>query len=171
MKFVLSILIVTAALRAGPLRKENLQAEFESLTAGFDGRVGLCAQDQTGAVCVNEDQRFSLQSVMKLIVAVAVMDAVDHGRWRLDEQVVVHRKDLSLYVQPIAKLITAQSYSTTFGDLVRRAIVDSDSAADGHRRAGMASRVCGPGGTGAGDGRRSRKPEGCIVSEVSNRCA
>jgi hypothetical protein len=76
-------------------------------------------------VCVNGDKRFSLQSVMKLIVGVAVMDAVDHGRWRLDEPVVVHRKDLSLYVLPIAKGNRWRRF-TTIGDLVRRAIVDSD---------------------------------------------
>lgn len=58
MKFVFSMVIFTAALWAGPLWKEDLQAEFESLTAGFDGRVGLCAQDRTGAACVNRDRYF-----------------------------------------------------------------------------------------------------------------
>src|SRR5882724_6328222 len=95
---------------AASLDREKLQAELEGLTRGFDGRVGLCVQDQRGAVCVNSDQQFSLQSVVKLIVGVAVMDAVDHKGWRLDEPVVVHKKDLSLYVQPIAKLVTEAGY-------------------------------------------------------------
>jgi beta-lactamase class A len=66
---------------------------------------------------------------MKLIVGMAVMDAVDNDGWRLDERVDVHKQDLSLYVQPIAKLVTADGFQTTIGDLVRRGIADSDSAA------------------------------------------
>jgi beta-lactamase class A len=129
MKFVALGIVLAAALGAGSLQKEKLQTELQNLATGFDGRVGVCVQDQHGLVCVNGNQRFSLQSVMKLIVGVAVMDAVDNRGWRLDEPVVVHKKDLSLYVQPIAKLITDAGYRTTVGDLVRRAIVDSDSAA------------------------------------------
>jgi beta-lactamase class A len=114
---------------AAPLQKDKLQIEFQTLTRGFDGRVGICAQDETGLACAKGDQRFSLQSVMKLLVGLAVMDAVDHRGWRLDEEIVVRKEDLSLYVQPIAELVKDQGYRTTVGDLVRRAIVDSDSAA------------------------------------------
>ena len=66
---------------------------------------------------------------MKLIVAVAVMDRVDNRDWRMNEGLVIHKQDLSVFVQPIADLVTDQGYRTTIGDLVRRAIVDSDSAA------------------------------------------
>lgn len=124
-----SIFILTSSLWAGVLDKESLQSEFARSTGGFDGRAGICAQDQSGVVCTNGDQRFSIQSVMKMLVGMAVMDAVDHGRMRLDERVIVHKKDLSIYMQPIAKLVTDKGYSTTVGDLVRRGIVDSDSAA------------------------------------------
>ncbi|MEO8028158.1 MAG: serine hydrolase, partial [Bryobacteraceae bacterium] len=96
---------------------------------GFDGRVGVCAQDGVRSACFQGDDRYSLQSVMKLIVGMAVMDAVDHRGWKLDERVTIRKADLSLYVQPIAKLVTGTGYTTTVGDLVRRAIVDSDSAA------------------------------------------
>src|ERR1700728_3382940 len=67
---------------AAPLQKDKLQIEFQTLTRGFDGRVGICAQDETGLACANGDQQFSLQSVMKLLVGLAVMDAVDHRGWR-----------------------------------------------------------------------------------------
>ena len=42
---------------------------------------------------------------------------------------MVRRQDLSLFVQPIAQLVTDSGYRTTVGDLIRRAVVDSDSAA------------------------------------------
>lgn len=66
---------------------------------------------------------------MKLVAGAAVMDAIDHRNWRLADSVIVRREDLSLFVQPIARLVTPDGYRTTVGDLVRRAIVDSDSAA------------------------------------------
>jgi hypothetical protein len=55
---------------------------------------------------------------------------VDAGGLHLDEKVVLHRNDLSLAVQPMAKLVwpTGQ-YTTNISDLVRRAVIDSDSAA------------------------------------------
>ena len=121
--------ILLALVLCGIGQSASLKNELAGLATGFDGRVGVCVQERSGAVCENGDRRFSLQSVMKLIVAVAVMDRVDSRGWRLDEPVVVHKKDLSVFVQPIAALVTEQGYRTTVGDLVRRAIVDSDSAA------------------------------------------
>ena len=107
----------------------TLTSSLQDLAKEFDGRVGICVQDQRSISCVNGEQSFSLQSVVKLVVGAAVMDAVDHRGWRLDEPVIVRRSDLSLSAQPIAKLVTRDGYRTTVGDLVRRAIVDSDSAA------------------------------------------
>ena len=119
----------SAARRGEQARQEELRGELVRLTAGFAGRVGIGVADSSGVVCVRGEERFSLQSVMKLIVGMAAMDAVDGRGWTLDEEVVVRREDLSLYVQPLAKLGTAEGYRTTVGDLVRRAVVDSDSAA------------------------------------------
>jgi beta-lactamase class A len=119
--FVLNIGIVSA----GSLNKKELQMDLERLAANQNGRIGVCAGD----VCVHGDERFSLQSVMKLIVAATTMDMVDHHGWRLDEPVTVRKQDLSLYAQPIADLVKEHGYKTAIGDLVRRAVVDSDSAA------------------------------------------
>jgi beta-lactamase class A len=79
--------------------------------------------------CARGDERFSLQSVMKLLVAVAVLDRVDRGEWRLTDEVIVRRQDLSLHVQPLAKLVGEHGFATDIGDLVRRAVIASDSAA------------------------------------------
>jgi beta-lactamase class A len=112
------------------LDTEALQKDFEAIVQGFPGRVGVCALDRGRSACLNADEPFALQSVMKLLVGLAVMDAVDTRGWRLDESVTLHKEDLSLYVQPIANLVRERgSYTTTVGDLIRRAIDDSDSAA------------------------------------------
>jgi beta-lactamase class A len=114
---------------AQSLQQADLQKQMEDATRGFDGRIGVCVQDSSHFSCVSGDERFPLQSVMKLLVAIAVMDAVDRGEWRLTDPVVVQKHDLSLAVQPLAKLVTENGFNTTIDDLVRRAVVDSDSAA------------------------------------------
>jgi beta-lactamase class A len=108
-----------------------LERELSDVAAESDGVVGACARLPDGAVaCVNGDLRFSLQSVMKVVVAAAVMDAVDRRGWRLDETVTLGRDDLSLQVQPLARLVQEHgSFTTTLGDLVERAVIQSDSAA------------------------------------------
>ncbi len=70
-----------------------------------------------------------MQSVCKLVVVLALLDAVDRHQFLLEDSVTVHRQDLSLYVQPLGKLTGPGGYQTTIGDLARRDIVDSDSAA------------------------------------------
>lgn len=71
-----------------------------------------------------------MQSVVKLVVSLAALDAADHNQLRLDKPLIVHREDLSLFVQPLAELVGPQGYQTTPADLIHRAIVDSDSAAN-----------------------------------------
>ncbi|MBC7804861.1 MAG: class A beta-lactamase [Akkermansiaceae bacterium] len=115
--------------RYNPWHMATLIEKLKTLADGFDGRVGIGMQSAAGLVTVRGGERFSLQSVMKLMVAAAVMDAVDRRGWRLDTPILVRREDLSLYVQPIADRVTKNGYRTTLGDLVFRAVVDSDSAA------------------------------------------
>ncbi|MEA2953924.1 MAG: beta-lactamase class [Alphaproteobacteria bacterium] len=101
------------------------------MTEKFDGRVGVCAQATDALACVQGEDRFPMQSVVKLVVAVAVLDAVDRGQMRLDDAVVVRKEDLNLGPQPIAKLTltTPDGYRTTINDLLSRMVTDSDSTA------------------------------------------
>lgn len=131
--------IVTAALLGllvpgGAFAQQDpsgLRQTLERLAAAHPGRVGICAQASSGpAVCVHGDARFPLQSVMKLVVGVAVMRAVDEGRMRLDDSVTIRREDLSVNIQPIADIVAKEGrFDTIIGDLVARAVIASDSAA------------------------------------------
>jgi beta-lactamase class A len=106
-----------------------LENELMAIAQRFDGRVGACVQAADNMACVHADERFPMQSVMKLLVGLAVLDAVDNRGWKLDEAITIQRADLSLFAQPLANLVGPSGYRTTIGDLVRRAIIDSDSAA------------------------------------------
>lgn len=66
---------------------------------------------------------------MKLPLAIAVLDAVDSRGLKLTDTVTIYKQDLSVYVQPVARLVTPSGYSTTVGDLIRRAVIESDNAA------------------------------------------
>lgn len=126
-------LVSISPAQAGSLTDTSgLQRKLEAVAKGSDGRVGICAEEiKSGAIaCVNGDQRFSLQSVMKLVVGAAAMDAIDRGQMRLEDVITVRKKDLSLYVQPIADLVAQRGeVRTTVADLISRAIIESDSAA------------------------------------------
>jgi beta-lactamase class A len=116
-------------LSASATRRARWNHDLAELTKNFDGRVGVCIDDGGSSACVRASDPFPMQSVMKLPVAIAALDAVDRGAWHLDDPVVVRKSDLSVFVQPIAKLVGPNGFKTTVDDLIRRAIVDSDNAA------------------------------------------
>ncbi len=122
-------LTLSALVSAASLDQSGLSQDLQALAAKTPGRLGVCVRTRTSATCVRAEERFPLQSVMKLLVGFAVLDGVDTKGWRLDEPVTLRKEDLSLFVQPVSKLVGPQGYRTTVGDLVRRAIIDSDSAA------------------------------------------
>ncbi len=110
----------------------TLQQELLRVAAGMDGRVGICAVEvgQHQAVCVRGSERFSLQSVMKLVVAAAVFDAVDRRVITLTDVVVVKPGDASPGPQEFANRVRAEgSLRMTIDQLVRLAVNDSDSTA------------------------------------------
>ncbi len=129
MRLVFFALLLPLLASAVDFDAGALQSALSREVQGFDGRVGVCVQSNAKTTCLRGDETFSLQSVVKLMVGVAMADSVDKGRHRFDEPVTVQKKDLALYVQPIAELVGESGYRTTIGDLVRRAIIDSDSAA------------------------------------------
>ena len=74
---------------AGSTEQRALQDDLAGITAGFNGRVGVGVEDDSGMTCINGEQHFSLQSVMKLVVGMAVIEAGDNNGWWLDERFVV----------------------------------------------------------------------------------
>ncbi len=128
--FSLIILCPPSVANGASLNAVQLEKELTEITRHFHGRVGACVRSGETVACTKGDERFSMQSVMKLLVGVAVLDRVDHAGWNLSDSVMIHKKDLSLYVQPLAKLVNdSAGFRTTIGDLVRRAVIESDSAA------------------------------------------
>ena len=117
-----------------------LEARIQQLGRNFDGEVGIAVRDaQTGwTTSWNGQRHFPQQSVSKFWVALTAFRAVDAGQLDLDESVTVRREDMTLFHQPIARQIGDNGYRTTLGDLLFRALTQSDNTANDFvlRRAG-----------------------------------
>ena len=78
--------VAPAAVDQRPVHPDSaLEARLEALARNAPGRCAIAAKNlETGAVAsVNANMRVSLLSVVKLPVALAVLDGVDRGRWTL----------------------------------------------------------------------------------------
>ena len=84
-------------------RPAALQQELSRIAGNFAGDVGIgitkAGCDWTVGVRLN--QHFPQQSVSKLWVSMAVLDAVDNGRMKLDQQIAIRPQDLTLFNQPL----------------------------------------------------------------------
>ncbi|WP_380928268.1 serine hydrolase [Sphingomonas arantia] len=102
---------------------------LQALGSKFQGRVGIAVRDVTDGWVVgyNADALLPQQSVSKLWVAIAVMDAVDRGALSLSDVVTVRRSDLTVFHQPIRPLVGANGYRTTIAALLQGAMTRSDN--------------------------------------------
>jgi beta-lactamase class A len=111
----------------GPLAAAVTQA-----VSGFEGRVGVAirAVDEGWTVESGGRRRLPQQSVSKLWVAITLLDLRDKGRARLDDPILVRPEDLTLFHQPIAFLVRGEGFRTTVGELLERALTQSDNTAN-----------------------------------------
>src|SRR5205823_12719780 len=73
-----------------------LEARLRAITRGAPARCGVVAKNLgNGAIArVNPDERIPLLSVVKLPVAIVVLDGVDQGRWSLDTPITLLPHDM-----------------------------------------------------------------------------
>lgn len=112
---------------------QGLVDAVEQSVRGFPGLAGAAvrAVDDGWTVEANGRRPMPQQSVSKLWVALTLMEQRDQGRVRLDDPITLTRGDLTLFHQPIAYLVTKNgSYTTTVGDLLNRALTQSDNTAN-----------------------------------------
>lgn len=111
----------------------DFQDRISELGKGFDGRVGIAVKsiDQGWIAGWNAGDFCPQQSVSKLWVSIAVLDAVDRGKLKLEEPVTLTKDDLTVFHQPIAdEILKTGSFTTTVADLMVRQITQSDNTAN-----------------------------------------
>ena len=109
-----------------------LDRRIHELGRGFNGTVGIAVRSvgEGWRVGYRENELCPQQSVSKFWVALTAMDAVDHGRIKLDDRVTLSRDDLTLFHQPIASKILGGGATATLGELLVEAITKSDNTAN-----------------------------------------
>jgi beta-lactamase class A len=125
-------LAIAASLTAAPASNsatKSLDQQLQTMLRDFQGRVGVCIKTlDSAAVCVNRDEKFPLQSVMKMVVGAAVLDLIDQKKFKLSTRIEVSAADASPGPQEFADLLAKKGgLSVTIEELIRRSIVDSDS--------------------------------------------
>ena len=115
-----------------PRAPAALQQRLAELAQAYGEPVGVSVSDVSERWTAGVDTwiAFPQQSVSKLWVAIAVLEAVDKGRLDVDREIVLTEADRSVFFQPVAYRIGANGYATNVAELLRRAIVESDNAAN-----------------------------------------
>ncbi len=111
--------------------KARLAREIVALERDSKGRLGVALLDlKDRAVWSHRgSEHFPLQSVFKLPLAVAVLQAVEAGKFTLDQPIAVTRRDLSLYHSPLAARFKGERQEVHLRELVRLAAAESDNTA------------------------------------------
>ena len=134
----LVLLAATLSFNAAPvaatpdsLDTARLSAEIERVASGArPGVLGVGVEVlATGQRWFrNGDRPLPMQSVFKAPLVAAVLDAVDHGRLRLDSTVVLTVRDLSPMYSPVRDAFPARK-AWTLEELATRAVETSDNTA------------------------------------------
>lgn len=132
-------------------RKESLEDRLNAVIKDKKLRVGVAVVDmKTGELTeVNGRENFPLQSVFKFHIAAKVLDEVDHGKFRLDQQVAIQaseiledtwsplrdehgRKDMSMRLDSLIYYMISVSDNNAADILLRR--VGGPEAVNGYVR-------------------------------------
>ena len=111
--------------------------------AEFPGTVAISVRplDSGLPIAFEGDRLMPQQSVSKLWVALAAFDKASRGTLDWNERVRIRGEDLTLFYQPIERIVARDgAFDTSFGDLVERALASSDNTANDR----LLRRVGGP---------------------------
>ncbi|WP_165842813.1 serine hydrolase [Phenylobacterium deserti] len=115
-----------------PPAPAELQARLTELAEDYREDVGIAVTDVTErwTASVDGGSLYPQQSVVKIWVALAMMEAIDQGRFRLDQPVLVRPEDRSVFYEPLGRKIGRTGFLTTYYDLLSRSLTESDNTAN-----------------------------------------
>ncbi len=132
---------VSGALAPAPAMVEGIR----SLWASYPDRAGIAVirSDGNWVISHRGDEPMPQQSVSKLWVAIAFMDAVDQGRVSLSDPVTVMPSDIVVFSTAMQIKVGSSGYSTTYGELMELQLTKSDNTANDvlMRKAGGAAGI------------------------------
>lgn len=127
--------ITLACLAAVPALADWDRDKLDRAIAGIEqesrGRLGVALMDLRDRKLWSHRgaETFPMQSVFKLPLAVAVLQQVEAGTFKLDQPITVTRKDFSLFHSPLAKTFKGERNDYPLRELIRLAAGESDNTA------------------------------------------
>ena len=120
-----------AATLAATLPFPGLQSQFEKIAGDAKGRVGVAVKivESGETADLHGDERFPMHSVYKLPISMAVLQRVDRGELKLDQQVKVDPSDFvrtGMY-SPVRDKYP-DGTELTIAELLRYTICESDGS-------------------------------------------
>src|SRR5881409_217001 len=117
------------AILAAALPFADLPSQFEKIAPAAKGRVGVAAQllESGETASLHGDEHFPMHSVYKLPISMAVLQRVDRGELKLDQQVKVEPSDFmrkGMY-SPVRDKYP-DGAELTIAELLRYTICESD---------------------------------------------
>ena len=133
--FALACLAATQPFWTTPARADWDTAKLDTEIAGIErqsqGRLGVALLDLKDRKTWSHRgaESFPLQSVFKWPLAIAALQAVEAGRFKLDQPITIKRSEFSLYHSPLAKAFKGESNTYPLRELIALAAGESDNTA------------------------------------------
>jgi beta-lactamase class A len=110
-------------------RTDPLRDRIEQISQAAQGRVGMTATvlESGELVSLNGNQRFPMQSVYKLPIAMVVLKQVDQGNLKLDQKIRIEASDIVQGSQVLDE--NSQGKEFTLSELLQYMVSKSDNTA------------------------------------------
>jgi len=111
--------------------RDKLDKAIKGIEQASKGRLGVALLDLRDRKLwsYRGSETFPMQSVFKLPLAVAVLQQVEAGKFRLDQPITVTRRDFSLFHSPLVKNFKGERNDYPLSELIRLAAGESDNTA------------------------------------------
>lgn len=113
-------------------QQAKLKSEIETISKQAQGIVGVGLMDlkTKETLLINQDHKFPMQSTFKFPLAIAVLDLVDKGRYKIDEKIHVKKAQLDQETHsPMRDKRPNQDFDITIGELLSYSVSESDNNA------------------------------------------
>lgn len=113
-------------------QQAKFKSEIEIISKQANGIVGVGVMDlQTNeTLLINQDHKFPMQSTFKFPLAMAILDLVDKGKYKLDQKIHVKKAQLEEETHsPMRDKRPNQDFDITIGELLSYSVSESDNNA------------------------------------------
>lgn len=113
-------------------QQAKLKSEIETISKQANGIVGVGIMDlkTRETLLINQDHKFPMQSTFKFPLAMAILNLVDKGKYKLDQKIHVTKAKLDPDTHsPMRDKRPGRDFDITIGELLSYSVSESDNNA------------------------------------------